>query len=67
MAEKLEPTTEAFLELLSKDMVVRPGGVRPLDERRSRQINRLVRGVQVEDDAPLCDQEGQGIRGPSQS
>jgi hypothetical protein len=53
VAERRDPVIEAFLAFLAQDMVVAPNHIRPLDRERSRRIDDLVRGVQVDADEPL--------------
>jgi hypothetical protein len=51
-----DPVIASFLAFLKQDMIGHPSSIRPMDERRSREIKSLVSGVSVDPDADLGDE-----------
>lgn len=52
-SEKKDPVMESFLAFLAQDMVNRPEEIRPLDEKLTKRIERLTKGVHVEPEEDL--------------
>src|SRR5215471_11697004 len=51
--EKTDPVMESFLAFLSQDMMNHPEKIRPLDEKLTKRIDRLTKGMVVDPDESL--------------
>lgn len=51
--EEEGPTLQAFLAFLAKDMDEHPERLRPLDMKLFERIRELTKGIEVDLDAPL--------------
>ena len=56
-AEEDDPALGPFLALIAKDMVENPHRIKPLDERLMSEIAELTRGVEVDSDEDLGDED----------
>ncbi len=56
-AEENDPVIGRFLEFLARDMTNEPAGIRPVPKSLVSRGKALVRGVEVDLDAPLPDDE----------
>lgn len=54
-SEKADPVMESFLAFLSQDMMNHPEKIRPLDEKLTKRIDRLTKGMVVDPDESLGD------------